>query len=135
MIYKFAGIDQLSWTEGDIEESNITFSKEYYEARQVPDSGEIYMIQYYCHGSVPPTAYTVVVDFQTGLVTVCKAQFCLGYNPREAVSYTHLRNVCGILKKIRYTLAGCVRKKCLQSFVIIWYWKAQLCVKRLTAIG
>ena len=41
------------------------------------------MIQYYCHGSVPPTAYTVVVDFQTGLVTVCKAQFCLGYNPRE----------------------------------------------------
>ena len=83
IIYKFAGIDQLSWTECNIEESDVTFSKEYYEARQVPDSGEIYMIQYYCHGSVPPTAYTVVVDFQTGLVTVCKAQFCLGYNPRE----------------------------------------------------
>ena len=32
IIYKFAGIDQLSWTECNIEESDVTFSKEYYEA-------------------------------------------------------------------------------------------------------
>lgn len=39
------------------------------------------------------------------------------------------------LEKNKTYLAGCVRKKCLRSFVIIWYWKVQLCVKRLIAIG
>lgn len=67
--YHFTDIHQLNWSSGSGEGK-----EEYYEALQAPGEEEIFFVQFYCKKSVPPTAHTLVLDFKTGLVTLCIAK-------------------------------------------------------------
>ena len=74
----FKSIHELVWlADGQLK-------TEYYESRKMPGDDEIYLIVFYCQGSIPPTSYTIVADFETGLATVCIASFGVKVNPREA---------------------------------------------------
>lgn len=77
--YRFVSIHTLFWKKDDGEEH-----EEYYEALELPDAPGFFQIQQYCKGSVPPTAHTLVLDCNSGLVTLCIAKTCtIAAEPRD----------------------------------------------------
>ncbi|MDO5425230.1 MAG: MoaF N-terminal domain-containing protein [Eubacteriales bacterium] len=77
--YHFSGIHALTW-----EKNAEGVHEEYAEALELPGEPDIYLVQYYCRKSVPPMAHTLVLDFRSGLATVCIARAgVLAEAPRE----------------------------------------------------
>lgn len=77
-LYRFTGKNELKWSgpDGEVHE-------EYYEALEAPGEEEIYMVQHYCRKSAPPGAHTLVLDFRSGLVTMCIATVGVPRSARE----------------------------------------------------
>ena len=77
-LYRFTGKRELEWTGPD-----GVVHEEYYEALEAPGEEAICMVQHYCQKSVPPRAHTLVLDFGTGLVTMCIATVGVPQSARE----------------------------------------------------
>lgn len=81
--YRFTAPHTLLWKKDDMEER-----EEYCDALELPDAPGLFLVQQYCKGSVPPTAHTIVLDCNTGLVTICIAKACMiAAEPRD-ISHT-----------------------------------------------
>ena len=64
-------------------------SEAYYEALLVPGAPHIVFVQQYVQGSVPPTAHSLVIDTETGLVTLCRATIGVPAAAREVSRTWH----------------------------------------------
>lgn len=76
--YRFEDREHLLWKE-----SKGEFKRESCQIMQAPSVEAVFLVQHYCAGSVPPTAHTLVLDFDTGLVTLCIAHLGVPEAPRE----------------------------------------------------
>lgn len=77
ILYEFWESNHLRWHDGR------EWHEEYYEAVNAPDENDMYFVQYYLHGSVPPSAHTLILDFSNGLVTLCRAKIGVPASPVE----------------------------------------------------
>lgn len=79
--YRFLDTHTLQWKR-DGEE----WREEYCDVLKAPGNDEIYLVQHYCRGSVPPRAHTLVVDLDKGLCTICIARVGNAASAREVQS-------------------------------------------------
>ena len=77
ILYEFTDRNHLRWHEGD------TWHEDYYEAVKAPEEEGMYFLEHYVKGSVPPAARTLILDFNTGLVTVVRASIGVPASPIE----------------------------------------------------
>lgn len=76
--YEFQAGGRLIWTKG-----SETPHEDFYQALELPGEEGMFLVQFYHKNSVPPTAYTLVLDLNNGLATVCEAKAGLARSPRE----------------------------------------------------
>ncbi len=76
--YDFVQTNQLVWSA---DEKGL--HKEYCQVLEAPEEEDIFLVQHYCKESVPPAAHTLVLDFKTGLVTLCIAKAGVPQAARE----------------------------------------------------
>ncbi len=70
-------------------------SEAYYEALHVPGAPHIVFVQQYVQGSAPPTAHSLVIDTETGLVTLCRATIGVPAAAREVARTWHFGLIDG----------------------------------------
>ncbi len=85
--YTFHELHSLTWSDG------IHVHTEFYQAHEL-ESG-LYFIQHMIQGSRPGTARTIVLDTNTGLVTLCQAHFGNGVEAREVARTFYFGTVAG----------------------------------------
>ncbi len=73
----------------DKTDSDSALHEEYYEALPVPGAPQIIFVQQYVRGSAPPTAHSLVIDLESGLVTLCRAQIGVPAAAREVTRTWH----------------------------------------------
>jgi Molybdenum cofactor biosynthesis protein F. len=78
LTYAFRDTHRLTWTGSD----GLTH-EEYCQIVEAPGDDRVLFVQHYCAGSAPPTAHTLILDFGTGLATVCIASIGVPESARE----------------------------------------------------
>lgn len=86
--FDFKDAHQLFWSCDAAANQNES-SEAYYEALLVPGAPHIVFVQQYVQGSVPPTAHSLVIDTETGLVTLCRATIGVPAAAREVSRTWH----------------------------------------------
>ena len=86
--FDFKDAHQLFWS-CDAAANQNEGSEAYYEALLVPGAPHIVFVQQYVQGSVPPTAHSLVIDTETGLVTLCRATIGVPAAAREVSRTWH----------------------------------------------
>ena len=86
--FDFKDAHQLFWSCDAAANQNES-SEAYYEALLVPGAPHIVFVQQYVQGSVPPTAHSLVIDTETGLVTLCLATIGVPAAAREVSRTWH----------------------------------------------
>lgn len=77
-IYSFKENQKLIW-----QCNGGKWHEEKSQILETPGEPDIILVEHYCEKSNPPTAHTIVLDFQTGLVTMCLAKIGNAYSARE----------------------------------------------------
>lgn len=85
--YSFTALHELTWRE-----EGVTHT-EYYQGH-ISESG-IYFVQHTIKGSVPPQARTLILDTNTGLVTLVHARFGNESEAREVARTFHFGTIAG----------------------------------------
>ena len=86
--FDFKDAHQLFWSCDAAANQNES-SEAYYEALLVPGAPHIVFVQQYVQGSAPPTAHSLVIDTETGLVTLCLATIGVPAAAREVSRTWH----------------------------------------------
>ena len=92
--FDFKDAHQLFWS-CDAAANQNEGSEAYYEALLVPGAPHIVFVQQYVQGSVPPTAHSLVIDTETGLVTLCRATIGVPAAAREVSRTWHFGLIDG----------------------------------------
>jgi hypothetical protein len=86
--YRFTDLHETVWSVVGYE-SHIDYCD------VVRGGDNVYFINHYCGGSVPPESHQIVVDLDNGLVTACVAKLCNPDNAREVYHDFHFGLVRG----------------------------------------
>ncbi len=85
--YCFTGLHELTWRQG------AECHEEYYQGHEAEEG--IWFVHHVIKGSCPPQARTLVIDENTGLVTLIHAQFGNGCEAREVARTFHFGRIAG----------------------------------------
>lgn len=78
LTYEFVDTHQLRWSK-----DGGRTHEEYCQIVEAPDEERIFLVQHYVAGSAPPAAHSLILDFETGLATVCIASIGVPESARE----------------------------------------------------
>lgn len=85
--YEFTGLHTLNWSEDNVGHT------EFYQGHEAENG--VYFVQHMIKASVPPQCRTLIIDTNTGLVTICHAQFGNKAQAREVAHTFHFGRILG----------------------------------------
>lgn len=85
--YTFTELHQLEWCQ------NGTQHTEFYQGHEAENG--IYFVQHMIRDSRPPQCRTLIIDTNTGLVTLCHARFGNTSEPREVAHTFYFGSIAG----------------------------------------